>query len=243
MDTSKLPMTSQSIFFLYNLPHRYTKAAFLNGIGKRTPLFIRLSTVGGERGSSDSERDPRGFAIKFYTEEGIYDMVGNNTPVFFIRDPMKFPDFIHTQKRHPQTNVKDSNAQWDFWSQVPESLHQVTILFSNRGTPDGYRFMNGYSSHTYKWVNAKGEAFYVKYTFKTNQGNKSFTREQAEKLHSTDKDYATRDLFDNIQKGNFPSWTWYVQIMPEADGEKYRFDIFDITKVWPHSDYPLIPVG
>lgn len=222
---------------------KFTKAKFLNAVGKRTPLFLRFSTVGGENGSADTARDPRGFAIKFYTEEGNYDMVGNNTPVFFIKDPVKFPDFIHTQKRNPQTHLTDPDAIFDFWAHSPEALHQITILFSDRGTPDGYRHMNGYSSHTFKWVNEKGEVHYVKYHFKTDQGIKNFTAQQADAWKSKDLDYATRDLFDNIAKGNFPSWTWYVQLIPEKAGEAYKYDIFDITKVVPHSDYPLIPVG
>lgn len=147
---------------------KYTKAKFLNEVGKRTPLFTRFSTVAGEKGAADTERDPRGFAVKFYTEDGIFDMVGNNTPVFFVKDPLKFPDFIHSQKRHPQTNLRDPNMIWDFWSLSPESLHQVTILMSDRGTPDGFCHMNGYSSHTYRWVNEKGEVHYVKYHFKTD---------------------------------------------------------------------------
>lgn len=250
MESSKSPMTSQSKYFLafeaFLLPIlacRFTKAKFLDTVGKKTPLFLRFSTVAGEKGSADTDRDPRGFAIKFYTEEGIYDMVGNNTPVFFIKDPIKFPDFIHSQKKHPLTNVKDPNTAWDFWSYSPEALHQITILFSDRGTPDGYRFMNGYSSHTYRWVNGKGEAFFVKYHFKTDQGIKNLSAQKAGELSGTDKDYATQDLFDSIAKGSFPSWTFYAQIMPEKEGLNYRFDIFDVTKVWPHSDYPLIPVG
>ena len=206
-------------------------------------MFIRFSTVAGEKGSPDTARDPRGFAVKFYTEEGNYDMVGNNTPVFFIKDPIKFPDFIHSQKKNPQTNTRDPNMAWDFWSYSPEALHQITILFSERGTPDGFRHMDGFSSHTYKWVNSSGEVFYVKYHFKTNQGIKNFTAAEAEEHVKKDIDYATNDLFNAIAKGEYPSWTFYVQIMPEKDGEKYRFDIFDITKVWPHGDYPLIPVG
>jgi catalase len=205
---------------------------------------MRMSTVGGEKGSADTRRDPRGFSIKFYTEEGNYDMVGNNTPVFFIRDPIKFPDFIHTQKKDPQTNTFDPNAKWDFWSLSPESLHQVTILFSDRGTPDGFRHMDGFGSHTFKWVNAQGEAFFVKYTFKTDQGIKNLTAQEAEKLEAgSTVDYATKDLFDSIENKNFPSWTFSIQIMPEADGESYKWDIYDVTKVWPHGDYPLIPVG
>ena len=215
----------------------------MSEIGKKTPVFARFSTVGGEKGSADTERDPRGFALKFYTEEGNYDMVGNNTPVFFIRDPIKFPEFIHTQKRDPINNCKDPNMAWDFWTKHTESLHQVMILFSSRRTPDGFRHMNGYSSHTFKWVNKDGEAFYVKKHFKTNQGIKNLTAEQAHRLKADDPEYATRDLFDAIDKGDFPSWSFKVQIMPEADAEKYHWDVFDITKVWPHKDYPLIDVG
>jgi catalase len=222
---------------------KYCKAKFLNQVGKRTPIFTRFSTVGGEKGSADTERDPRGFAIKFYTEEGNWDMVGNNTPIFFIRDPSKFPDFIHTQKRNPQTNCKDPNAFWDFLSLVPESVHQVTILFSDRGTPDGYRHMNGYGSHTFKWVNDKGEAFLVKFHFKTDAGIKNFTASEADALKASDADYATRDLFNHIASGKSATWTMKVQVMPEADALKYKWNVFDVTKVWPHSDYPLIEVG
>lgn len=222
---------------------KYTKACVFSEIGKKTPVFLRFSTVGGEKGSADTERDPRGFAIKFYTEEGNWDMVGNNTPVFFIRDAIKFPDFIHTQKRHPVTNCKDADMVWDFWSQTPESCHQVTILFSDRGTPDGYRHMNGYSSHTFKFVNKQGESYFVKLHFKTDQGIKNLSNEQAAKLKSDDPDYATRDLFENIEKGNFPSWTLNIQAMPEKDASKYEWNVLDITKVWPHKDYPLIQVG
>lgn len=221
----------------------YTKAAFLSKVGKKTDLFVRFSTVGGEKGSADTERDPRGFAVKLYTEDGNYDIVGNNTPVFFIRDPLKFPDFIHTQKRNPQTNTKDANMFWDFLSLVPESVHQVTILFSDRGTPDAYRHMNGYSSHTFMWVNAAGKGHWIKYHLKSDQGNKTMTRQQAGKLAGEDPDYATRDLFNAIQDGHYPSWTLKVQVMPFEDAEKYRFDPFDVTKVWPHADYPLIEVG
>ena len=215
----------------------------MNTLGKRTPIFTRFSTVGGEKGSADTERDPRGFAIKFYTEEGNWDMVGNNTPVFFIRDPQKFPDFIHTQKRNPQTNCKDPNMFWDFLSLVPESAHQVTILFSDRGTPDGYRHMHGFGSHTFKWVNEKGDAFWVKFHFITDSGIKNLTASEADHIKSNDGDYATRDLFDHIASGKSATWTMKVQIMPEADGAKYRWNIFDVTKIWPHADYPLIEVG
>jgi catalase len=215
----------------------------MNTVGKRTPIFLRFSTVAGERGANDCDRDPRGFAIKHYTEEGNYDMVGNNTPVFFIKDPIKFPDFIHSQKRHPAKGVQDPNMAFDFWSYSPEALHQITILMSDRGTPDGYRHMNGYGSHTFKWVNAKGEEFLVKYHYKTDQGIKCFTAEEAAEKGKQDKDWSTNDLFNEIEKGNFPSWTWYAQVMPIADAASYRFDVYDITKVWPHSDYPLQKIG
>ena len=192
-------MTSQSMLTKYLfMTYRLTKAKFLDSIGKKTPLFLRFSTVAGEKGAADTDRDPRGFAIKFYTEEGNYDMVGNNTPVFFIKDPVKFPDFIHSQKRNPQTNCKDPNMAWDFWSYSPEALHQITILFSDRGTPDGYRHMNGYSSHTYKWVNEKGEVHYVKYHFKTDQGNKGLSAEKVREIEARTIDYATEDLYTNI---------------------------------------------
>jgi len=222
---------------------KYCKADIFSEIGKKTPLFIRFSTVGGEKGSADTDRDPRGFAIKFYTQDGIWDMVGNNTPVFFIRDAIKFPDFIHTQKRNPQTNLKDPDAMWDFLSLVPESCHQVTILFSDRGTPDGFRHMNGYSSHTFKWVNKNGEEFYVKMHFKTDSGIKNLSAERASELSGKDPDYATRDLFNHIQSGQEATWTMNVQVMPVKDAELYRWNVFDVTKVWPHKDYPLQKVG
>jgi catalase len=222
---------------------KWTSAKLFEKVGKSTPLFIRFSTVGGEKGSADTERDPRGFAVKFYTEEGNWDVVGNNTPVFFIRDPLKFGDFIHTQKRDPQTNLKSPTMMWDFWSLSPESLHQVTILFSDRGTPYGYRHMNGYSSHTYSLINAKNELFYVKWHFKTKQGIKNFTREEADHMKSVNMDFAQSDLLDSIAKGNFPKWRVCVQIMPEADAETYHINPFDLTKVWPHGDYPLVEVG
>ena len=222
---------------------RYTKARFLSQVGKKTDVFVRFSTVGGEKGSADAERDPRGFAIKFYTEDGNYDMVGNNTPVFFIRDPLKFPDFIHTQKRNPATNCKDPAMFWDFLSLTPESLHQVSILLSDRGTPASYRNMNGYSSHTYLWYNESGERYWVKYHFKTDQKIKNFTRQEAEAMRAKDPDHATRDLFEAILRKEYPSWTLEMQIMPYEQGLAYRFDILDITKVWPHSDVPPVTVG
>jgi len=222
---------------------KYTKAKFMNKIGKRTPIFLRFSTVGGEKGSADAERDPRGFALKFYTEDGNYDLVGNNTPVFFIRDPIKFPDFIHTQKRNPQTNLKDADMFWDFLSLTPESTHQVTILFSDRGTPRTYRHMDGFSSHTFKWVNAEGKPCWVKYHFKSEVGNQTFTAEEAVKTVGTDPDHATRDLFNHIANGGEARWKAYVQIMPYEEAFKYRFNPFDVTKVWPHKDYPLQQIG
>ncbi|MBK5101379.1 MAG: catalase [Desulfobacteraceae bacterium] len=221
----------------------YTRAKLFSKVGKRTELFVRFSTVGGEKGSADAERDPRGFAVKFYTEEGNYDMVGNNTPVFFIRDPLKFPDFIHTQKRNPATNVKDPDMFWDFLSLTPESIHQVTILFSGRGIPRTFRHMNGYSSHTFMWYNKKGEYFWVQYHFKTEQGIQNLTREEAESLKGADPDHATRDLFECIARGDYPSWRLEVQIMTPEQAKDYRFDPFDITKVWPHEDFPPITVG
>ena len=222
---------------------KYTRAKFLSEVGKRTEVFVRFSTVGGEKGSADSARDPRGFAVKFYTEDGNYDMTGNNTPVFFIRDPLKFPDFIHTQKRNPATNTKDPDMFWDFLSLTPESIHQVTILFSDRGTPKSYRHMNGHSSHTFKWYNEKGKYFWVKYHFKTAQGIQNLAREEADRLAGQDPDHATRDLHEAIERGEYPAWNVNVQIMTPEQAKDYRFDIFDVTKVWPHGDFHLISVG
>ncbi|MBU3571752.1 catalase [Priestia aryabhattai] len=221
----------------------YTKAAFLSEVGKRTPLFVRFSTVAGENGSADTVRDPRGFAVKFYTEEGNYDLVGNNTPVFFIRDAIKFPDFIHTQKRDPRTHLKNPTAVWDFWSLSPESLHQVSILMSDRGIPATLRHMHGFGSHTFKWVNAEGDGVWVKYHFKTEQGVKNLAPDVAAKIAGENPDYHTEDLFNAIEKGDLPSWKLYVQIMPLEDTDTYRFDPFDVTKVWSQKDYPLIEVG
>jgi catalase len=220
-----------------------TKAKLFSKVGKETPVFVRFSTVGGEKGSADTERDPRGFAVKFYTEEGNWDMVGNNTPVFFIRDPLKFPDFVHTQKRDPQTNLKSPTMMWDFWSKSPESLHMVTILFSDRGTPDGYRHMHGFSSHTFSLINAKNERVWVKYHFKVKQGIKNLTPEESVRLAGSDPDYAHRDLFQAIEKGNFPKWRVCIQVMTEAEAKTHSDDPFDLTKIWKHSDYPLIEVG
>ncbi|MEN3113556.1 catalase [Uliginosibacterium paludis] len=221
----------------------YTKASLFSAIGKKTEVFLRFSTVAGEAGAADAERDVRGFALKFYTDEGNWDVVGNNTPVFFIRDPLKFPDFIHTQKRDPQTHLRNPVAAWDFWSRHPESLHQVTILMSDRGLPRNYREMHGFGSHTYSFINASGERFWVKFHFKSQQGVTHYTNEEAARLVGQDRESAQRDLFASIAAGNFPRWTLKVQVMPEADALRYRINPFDLTKVWPHADYPLIEVG
>lgn len=222
---------------------KYTRAKLFGEVGKETDVFLRFSTVGGEKGSADTERDPRGFAVKFYTEDGNFDLVGNNTPVFFVKDPKKFPDFIHTQKRDPYTNMKSATMVWDYWSLNPESLHQVMILMSDRGTPYGYRHMNGYGSHTMSFINKDGKRFWVKFHFKTAQGIKNFTDAEAAAMKSTDMDFSQRDLVENIDQGNFPKWNLKVQIMPEAEAKTYHINPFDLTKVWPHSDYPLIDVG
>jgi catalase len=211
-------------------------------VGKRTPVALRFSTVGGESGSADTARDPRGFAVKFYTEEGNWDLVGNNTPIFFIRDPILFPSFIHTQKRNPQTHLKDANMFWDFISLRPETTHQVSFLFSDRGTPDGYRHMNGYGSHTFKNVNAAGEAVYVKYHLKTDQGIRNLPADKAAAMESSDPDYAIRDLYNSIASGQYPSWTMYVQVMTYEQAERSRVNPFDLTKIWSHRDFPLMEV-
>ena len=222
---------------------QYTKAKVFSEIGKKTDVFLRFSTVAGEKGSADTVRDVRGFALKFYTEEGNWDLVGNNTPVFFLRDPYKFMDFIHSQKRVPQTNLRSDIMQWDFWSLSPETLHQVTILVSDRGIPHGFTHMNGYGSHTYSFINAKDERFWVKFHFKTQQGIKNFTQEEANEIAGSNPDWGTQDLFERIERKEFPKWTVYVQIMPEKEAETYKWNPFDLTKVWPHADYPLIEVG
>ncbi|MCH9032030.1 MAG: catalase [candidate division Zixibacteria bacterium] len=222
---------------------KYTKAAVFSKVGKKTDTLLRFSTVAGERGAADAERDVRGFAVKFYTEEGNWDMVGNNTPVFFIRDPYKFSDFIRTQKRDPKTNMRSNTAMWDFWSLSPESLHQVTILFSDRGLPIGYRHINGYGSHTYSFINASNERFWVKFHFKCVQGIKTMTNAEAKKLVGQDRESSQRDLFEAIERGDFPQWRVCIQVMPEKEAETYHINPFDLTKVWPHADYPLIEVG
>jgi catalase len=222
---------------------RYSKAAIFSEVSKQTDVLLRFSTVAGEMGAADAERDVRGFALKFYTDEGNWDLVGNNTPVFFVRDPQKFPDFIHTQKRHPRTNLRSATAMWDFWSLSPESLHQVTILFSDRGLPQGYRHVNGYGSHTYSLLNAAGERFWVKFHFKTRQGIRTWTNREAEQIVAKDRESSQRDLFEAIERGEFPQWDVKIQIMAEEDAETCAFNPFDLTKVWPHADYPLIDVG
>ncbi|GAB3616289.1 catalase [Okibacterium endophyticum] len=220
----------------------YTRAALFQP-GAKTEMLARFSTVAGEQGSPDTWRDPRGFALKFYTSEGNYDLVGNNTPVFFIRDGIKFPDFIHSQKRLPGSNLRDANMQWDFWTLSPESAHQVSWLMGDRGLPASWRHMDGFGSHTYQWINEAGERFWVKYHFKTDQGIEVLSQAQADEIAGQDADYHQRDLYTNIAEGNHPSWTLSVQVMPYEDAKHYRFNPFDLTKVWPHGDYPLIKVG
>lgn len=222
---------------------KYTRAKVFSAIGKKTDVFLRFSTVAGERGAADAERDVRGWALKFYTEEGNWDLVGNNTPVFFVRDPLKFPDFIHTQKRDPRTNLRSPTAMWDFWSLSPESLHQVTILFSDRGIPKSFRHMHGFGSHTYSFINAANERVWVKFHFKTKQGIANLTDDEAGQLIAGDRETHQRDLYNAIEDGNFPKWGVYVQIMTQAEAEKTPYNPFDLTKVWPQGDYPLIEVG
>jgi catalase len=222
---------------------KYTRAKVFSAVGKETPCLFRFSTVAGELGAADAERDVRGFAMKYYTEEGNWDLVGNNTPVFFVRDPLKFPDFIHTQKRHPRTNLRSTTAMWDFWSLSPESLHQVTILMSDRGLPPSPRFMNGYGSHTYSFWNDKGERYWIKFHFKTQQGHKFLTNAEAAEVVGKTRESYQEDLYGSIERGEFPKWNVFVQIMPEEDAGKTWYNPFDLTKVWPHGDYPLVPVG
>ncbi|XP_045784256.1 catalase [Maniola jurtina] len=222
---------------------KYSAAKLFESIGKKTDIAVRFSTVGGESGSADTVRDPRGFAVKFYTDDGIWDLVGNNTPIFFIRDPTLFASFIHTQKRNPATHLKDPDMFWDFMTLRPETMHQLIYMFGDRGIPDGYRFMNGYGSHTYKLINAQGVAHWVKFHYKTDQGIKNLPVDKAGELASTDPDYSIRDLYNAIGRGEFPTWTFYIQVMTMAQAEGCKFNPFDLTKVWPHSEYPLIPVG
>lgn len=218
----------------------YTIASFLQNAGQKTEVFLRFSTVGGGQDSSDYARDPRGFAVKFYTGQGNWDMVGNNTPVFFLNDPIKFPDFIHSQKKDPRTNLPNPANAFEFWANHPQSLHQMTILMSDRGIPWSYRHMHGFSSHTLSLWNSKGERFWVKWHFKTNQGIKNLTNEEAAKMPAHG---AQKDLVDAIDRGEFPSWTVKLQIMPEAEARNYHTNPFDLTKIWPHKDYPLIEIG
>jgi len=222
---------------------RYTKAKIFSEIGKQTEMFVRFSTVAGERGAADAERDIRGFAMKFYTEEGNWDLVGNNTPVFFFRDPLKFPDLNHAVKRDPRTNMRSAANNWDFWSSLPEALHQVTIVMSDRGIPATYRHMHGFGSHTFSFINAKNERVWVKFHLRTQQGIKNLTDEEAEALVGKDRESHQRDLYDAIERGDFPRWTMFVQIMPEKDAATVPYHPFDLTKVWPKGDYPLIEVG
>lgn len=230
-------------FTVTNDISKYTKAKLFNAIGKQTKVFARFSMVGGEKGSADSERDPRGFAVKFYTEDGNWDLVGNNTPIFFIKDPKKFSDFIHTQKRDPRTNCKSPTMMWDYFSLNPESLHQVLILMSDRGTPYGHRHMNGYGSHTFSMFNETNEKVWVKFHFKTVQGIKNFTNDEAAEMKSKDLDFAQRDMVEAIDRKDFPKWTLKIQVMTNEQANKFAFNPFDITKVWPHASYPLIEVG
>ncbi|MBF0590986.1 MAG: catalase [Nitrospirae bacterium] len=222
---------------------RYTKAKIFSEIGKSTDLFVRFSTVAGERGAADAERDIRGFAIKFYTEQGNWDIVGNNTPVFFLRDPLKFPDLNHAVKRDPKTNMRSAKNNWDFWTSLPEALHQVTIVMSDRGIPATYRHMHGFGSHTFSLINANNERHWVKFHFETLQGIKNLTDEQAEAIIAKDRESHQRDLYDSIVRKDFPQWKLFIQVMPEADAATCPYNPFDLTKVWLHKDYPLIEVG
>jgi len=221
----------------------YTKAKLFSEIGKQTKLFARFSQVGGEKGSADTERDPRGFALKFYTEDGNWDLVGNNTPVFFIKDPKKFSHFIHTQKRDPKTNCKSPTMMWDFWSLNPESMHQVMILMSDRGTPFSYRHMHGFGSHTFSLINRNNERVWIKFHFKTMQGIKNFFDKEAKEMRGIDPDHAQRDLVEAIEKKDFPKWTLQIQVMTDEQAKNVKYNPFDVTKVWSHKDFPLMDVG
>ncbi|MDF1654863.1 MAG: catalase [Coxiellaceae bacterium] len=222
---------------------QYTKADIFDKVGKKTDCLVRFSTVAGEMGAADAERDVRGFSVKFYTEQGNWDIVGNNTPVFFIRDPYKFPDFIHTQKRHPKTNLRSPTAMWDYWSQSPESLHQVTILFSDRGLPTSVRHVNGYGSHTFSLINKDNQRVWVKFHFKTQQGHKHWTNEEAAEVVGRTRESTQEDLFDAIENGDYPKWTLNIQVMTDEQADNFEYNPFDLTKVWPHADFPLIEVG
>src|SRR3982075_2475341 len=222
---------------------RYTKAKIFSKIGKQTPMFARFSTVAGERGAADAERDIRGFALKFYTEEGNWDMVGNNTPVFFFRDPLRFPDLNHAIKRDPRTGMRSADNNWDFWSLLPEALHQVTIVMSERGIPKSFRHMHGFGSHTYSFLNAANERIWVKFHFRTQQGIQNLTDAEAEARVGKDRETHQRDLFENIEGGDFPRWTLFIQVMTNEQAKAFPFNPFDLTKVWPKADFPLTEVG
>ncbi|MFC1548102.1 catalase, partial [Candidatus Neomarinimicrobiota bacterium] len=222
---------------------KYSKAKMFSEVGKETELFVRFSTVAGERGAADAERDIRGFAIKFYTEEGNWDLVGNNTPVFFLRDPYKFPDLNHAVKRDPKTHLRSAKNNWDFWTNLPEALHQVTITMSDRGIPYSYRHMNGYGSHTFSLINDQNERIWVKFHLKTQQGIKNLTDAEAEAIIAKDRESHQRDLFDSIENSDFPKWNMKIQVMTEKEAKACPFNPFDLTKVWPHKDYPLMDVG
>jgi len=222
---------------------KYTKAKIFSEIGKKTQMFARFSTVAGERGAADAERDIRGFALKFYTEEGNWDLVGNNTPVFFLRDPLKFPDLNHAIKRDPRTGMRSADNNWDFWTNLPEALHQVTVVMSDRGIPKSFRHMHGFGSHTYSFINSENKRFWVKFTFKTQQGIQNLTDAEAGEIIASDRESNQRDLYESIERSEFPRWKLYVQIMNEEDANTYHIHPFDLTKVWPHGDYPLIEVG
>ena len=221
----------------------FTRAKIFSQVGKKTDLFVRFSTVAGERGAADAERDIRGFAIKFYTEEGNWDLVGNNTPVFFLRDPLKFPDLNHAVKRDPRTNMRSAKNNWDFWTLLPEALHQITVVISDRGIPATYRHMHGFGSHTFSFINANNERFWVKFHLQTQQGIKNLTDAEAEALIGKDRESHQRDLYESIERGDFPKWRVCVQVMPETDAVKVLYHPFDLTKIWPHKDYPLIEIG
>ena len=222
---------------------RYTRAALFNRIGKETPVFARFSTVAGERGAADAERDIRGFAVKFYTEEGNWDLVGNNTPVFFLRDPLKFPDLNHAIKRDPRTGLTNPTANWDFWTSLPEAFHQITISMSDRGIPDGYRHMHGFGSHAFSMVNAKQQRVWVKFHWVCQQGIRNLTDAQAAEIIAHDRDSSTRDLFNAIERGDYPRWKLCIQVMTQEQARHTAYNPFDLTKVWPHTDFPLIEVG
>ena len=222
---------------------RYARAKIFSQVGKKTDLFARFTTVAGERGAADAERDIRGFALKFYTEEGNWDLVGNNTPVFFLRDPLKFPDLNHAVKRDPRTNLRSPRSNWDFWTSLPEALHQVTIVMSDRGIPASYRHMHGFGSHTFSLINAQNERHWVKFHFKTHQGIRNLTDAEAAAIIGKDRESHQRDLYENIEKGDAPKWTMFIQIMPEKDAATCPYHPFDLTKIWPHKDYPPIEVG